>query len=192
MKISFANDLVYIAWKHRWDIDFKKLAEALSLDPRIGEYGLYSGLGFGGSCLPKDTKLLAELEKETGYRLIQEVVKINDENIEKIIKRLEEKYGKLENKKILVVGLSFKEETDDLRESLALKLAKKLKEKNNIVHWYDDDIKEKEVIEGIEPFDLKEKYDIVLITKSIDEKILNIINAKRIIGLRAYLNHFGL
>jgi len=192
MKISFANDLMYIAWEHGWDIDFKKLAEALSLDPRIGSYGLYPGLGFGGSCLPKDARLLAELEKEAGYRLIQEAVRINDENVERIIRRLEEKYGELRNKKVLIVGLSFKEGTDDLRDSPALELARKLKEKGNTVYWYDEDIKEAGEIEGIKPFDLSEKYDFVLITKSVEAGVPNMVNAERFISLRAYLNYFGL
>jgi len=192
MKISFANNLMYIAWRHGLDIDFKKLAEALGVDPRIGSYGLYPGLGFGGSCLPKDTKLLAELERETSYKLIQEILRINEENVERIIGRLEEKYGELKWKKILVLGLSFKEDTEDLRDSAALKLAKKLKERGNMVYWYDDDIKIKKEIEGIMPGDLREKYDLVLITKRVDKKILSVINAEKFISLKAYLDYFSI
>jgi len=166
MKISFANDLMYIAKKHGLPIDFKALAKALGLDPRIGEYGLYPGLGFGGSCLPKDSKILAELEKDTGYKLIQEVVRINDENVDKIIEIIEEKYGKIKDKRILIVGLSFKEGVDDLRGSKALELAIKLKAMGNDVYWYDEDIKEERDIHGIKPGRLEDKYDLILITKN--------------------------
>jgi len=183
IKISFANDLMYIAKIHKLPIDFKTLAKALGLDPRIGEYGLYPGLGFGGSCLPKDSKILAKLEKATDYRLIQEAIKINNKNVDKIIEILEEKYGRINNKKILIVGLSFKEHTDDLRDSKALELAIKLKEKGNDVYWYDEDMKEKKEIFGIKPGKLEDKYDLILITKKQNIQINGI-------GLRAYMDNF--
>ena len=183
LKISFANDLLNIAWIHRLDVDFNVLAKALELDPRIGKGYLYPGLGFGGSCLPKDTRLLAELESETGYRLVHEIVRINDDMIDKIIARLQEKYGELRGKKILVVGISFKEGTDDLRDSKPLELALKMSKLGCKVYWYDEDIPEEKEIHGIKPGRLDDKYDLVLITKNTGKNIEGITLRSNIKGV---------
>jgi UDPglucose 6-dehydrogenase len=91
----------------------------VGLDPRIGPSFLNAGIGFGGSCLPKDVRALAAQADDLGYEagLLKSVLKVNQDQPAKFVDFVESKIGSLENRKVAVLGLAFKPGTDDLRDS---------------------------------------------------------------------------
>ncbi len=141
--ISSVNEYANIS-RELGEIDFKKVMLGVHLDnrwsplekdgkkifPGILEY-LKPGCGFGGSCFPKDIKALSSLAKETSIKpnIIDSVITVNDGQPNCIIRMLEDKVKDLSNKRILILGLSFKPETDDVRESVSIKLINLLNEK---------------------------------------------------------------
>ncbi len=129
LRISFANTIANICEKTP-NCDVMNVLEAVGLDPRIGKKYLRPGLGYGGSCLPKDVKALIHYSKGIGYEpiLLEAVDKVNEEQPYKAIEYLLKEYRDLKGKTITVLGLSFKPGTDDIRESLAIKIIKKLLE----------------------------------------------------------------
>ena len=100
--------------------------EAVGLDPRIGKQYLRPGLGYGGSCLPKDVKALFHYSRSIGYEpiLLEAVDKVNEQQPYKAIEYLLKEYGDLKGKTIAILGLAFKPGTDDIRESVAIKIIK--------------------------------------------------------------------
>ena len=141
--ISSVNEYANIS-RELGEIDFKKVMLGVHLDnrwsplekdgkkifPEILEY-LKPGCGFGGSCFPKDIKALSSLAKETSIKpnIIDSVIAVNDGQPNCIIRMLEDKVKDLSNKRILILGLSFKPETDDVRESVSIKLINLLNKK---------------------------------------------------------------
>ena len=125
-KISFINEIGNICKK--LGIDVYKVAEGVGLDSRISPKFLKAGCGFGGSCFPKDVKALAAKAKELGYTpiLLESILEINKNQPLRMIELLRNKIGKLENKKIGILGLAFKPGTDDIRESPAIEIIKRL------------------------------------------------------------------
>ena len=105
------------------------VARGIGLDKRIRLHYLKAGLGYGGSCLPKDTRALVYFARQLGEPLtmVETAIRVNEERIERVAKMAEELIGDLRGKKIAVLGLAFKENTDDVRESQAIKLIEKLK-----------------------------------------------------------------
>lgn len=127
MRISFANTIANICEKTP-NCDVMNVLEAVGLDPRIGKQYLRPGLGYGGSCLPKDVKALIHYSKNIGYEpiLLEAVDKVNEQQPYKAIEYLLKEYGDLRGKTIAILGLAFKPGTDDIRESIAIKIIKKL------------------------------------------------------------------
>lgn len=125
-KISFANAFARIAEEVGADVD--ELSRTLSLDPRIGPGHLTVGLGFGGSCLPKDIAAVEQLARRFGasYELFAAVATINREQRRRIIDFLLKTWGAIAGRRIGVLGLSFKPNTDDTRESPAVALVEEL------------------------------------------------------------------
>ena len=129
-KVSFANMIAFLCEKV--GVDVEKVLDGVGLDKRLGRVFLYPGVGYGGSCLPKDVKALIKTGENFGeaMRLLKEVDHVNKEAaarfVQKIIKALG---GKLKNKTVAVLGLSFKPNTDDLREAPSLKILRALKRK---------------------------------------------------------------
>ncbi len=125
-KISFVNNLANVADKVGADINDVVLG--LGLDPRIGNKFLKSGVGFGGSCFPKDILAFYTRAEELGldFNLLKEVERINTNQPKVVIEKLTESLGDLKGKKVTILGLSFKPDTDDLREAPSIKLAKLL------------------------------------------------------------------
>jgi UDPglucose 6-dehydrogenase len=123
LKISFANAVARVCEASGADV--VKIAEIMGSDPRIGPAFLDAGLGFGGSCFPKDLAAFRAQAARLGYefRLLDEVVRINDEAIESAFIKIREVLWNLEGKRIALLGLAFKPGTDDVRESPALRLA---------------------------------------------------------------------
>ena len=126
MKISFANMLANLCEKTGADV--VKVAKGMGLDKRIGEDFLKAGIGYGGSCFPKDVSAFIHIGKKSGcnFKLIEEVRNINEERRMHFIKRLEKVIGKFKGKTIAIWGLSFKPETDDTREAPATYIIKEL------------------------------------------------------------------
>lgn len=136
-KISFINELSRLADKVNADIT--KVSEAMGLDPRIGNLYLNAGLGYGGSCFPKDVKALIKQFENYGLepRMIKIIDEINEEQPSYFLKKIKNYYGSIEGKTFAVIGLAFKPDTDDLRESRGIKLIDMLLREGAIVKGFD-------------------------------------------------------
>lgn len=136
-KISFANALAQIC--ERSGADVVAVADAMGADPRIGRAFLDAGLGYGGFCFPKDLAAFQALSDRLGYSfdLLGEVRRINEEAVTTTFKKIEHEMWNLEEKRIALLGLSFKPNTSDIRFSPALALAEKLIRAGAEVVGYD-------------------------------------------------------
>ncbi len=137
-KISFINQLANICQKlPNANVDI--IANAIGLDPRIGNLFLNAGPGFGGSCLPKDLNALINFSSKIGYKnsFLTEVRSTNLKQSKKILELLKLNLGSLKNKKITILGVSFKENSDDIRESVAIKLINLLLQNNVKINAHD-------------------------------------------------------
>ena len=121
-KISFINEMAQIC--ERMGGNIEDVAEGMGLDSRIGDKFLRAGVGYGGSCFPKDTKGLLWIAKKVGYnfKIMKSVIDVNDTQYKIVIEKLRKHLGKLKGKTIGVLGLAFKESTDDVRESVSIKI----------------------------------------------------------------------
>jgi len=136
-KISFANEIGNICKK--LGIDSRKVFEGVGLDHRIGPYAFRSGAGFGGSCLPKDVKALIKKAEEIKENplILKAVMEVNKKQPLKLIELLKKHISRLDGKTIGILGLAFKPNTDDIRESSAITIVKKLLEEGAKVIVYD-------------------------------------------------------
>ena len=136
-KISFVNELAKLADKVKADI--KTISYAMGLDPRIGHKFLNAGIGYGGSCFPKDVKALIKQFENNNIEpiLIKATDIVNEEQIKWFFEKIKNYYGNLNGKTFAVLGLAFKPNTDDLRESRAIKLIDMLLEEGAIVKGFD-------------------------------------------------------
>jgi UDPglucose 6-dehydrogenase len=126
MKISYANIVARVCEIAGADID--EVSYGMGLDRRIGSQFLSAGLGYGGSCFPKDLKAFYSLGRELGLEmtLLREVEHINERQIDAFLEKIRSVLWNLRNKKLAVLGLAFKKGTDDVRESPAVKLVRRL------------------------------------------------------------------
>jgi len=136
-KISFSNEIGNIC--KRFGIDVYEVMKGVGLDHRISPHFLDAGAGFGGSCFPKDVAALIHLAEGVNEDaiLLKSVMEINDRQPLRIIGLLERKLGNLEGKRIAVLGLAFKNDTDDSRESRAIPVIMELKKRGAIIAGYD-------------------------------------------------------
>jgi len=136
-KISFINEVAQLC--DELGVDVNVVAEGIGLDHRIGQRFLHAGLGFGGSCFPKDVAALARMADEAGLepRLLRSVLRINEEVRARFIDRAERLLGGLRGRLVGVWGLSFKEDTDDIRDSPALAAIALLHVRGARVQAYD-------------------------------------------------------
>ena len=137
-KISFINQLSNIC-QNIPGANVDDIAKTIGLDPRIGKLFLSAGPGYGGSCLPKDMKALINFADKIGIKptLLNAVEQTNKKQIQNIILLIEKTLGSLKDKRITVLGTAFKPNTDDIRDSIAVELIKKLLKKNGIITVYD-------------------------------------------------------
>lgn len=137
LKISYINAVARICEKSGGDIE--KVAEGIGMDKRIGRSFLNAGLGYGGSCFPKDVKAFIAISESLGYpfKLLKQVENINASQLELFLDKLREKLWVLRDKKIALWGLTFKQNTDDVRESVAIKLAQRMIEEGALVSAWD-------------------------------------------------------
>ncbi|WP_270406859.1 UDP-glucose dehydrogenase family protein [Paenibacillus timonensis] len=126
MKISFINEIANIA--ELAGADITEIAAGIGSDSRIGSKFLKAGIGFGGACFPKDTKGLLKIAENLGreFKLLQEVINVNEVQYKKLISKLEEEVDDLANQAITILGLSFKPNTDDIRDAPSLKIINEL------------------------------------------------------------------
>jgi len=126
-KISFINQLSNIC-QNIPGANIDDIAKTIGLDPRIGKLFLNAGPGYGGSCLPKDMKALINFANNVGINptLLNAVEEINIKQIDQIISLIKQKLGDISSKRITILGTAFKSDTDDIRDSVAIKLIKKL------------------------------------------------------------------
>jgi UDPglucose 6-dehydrogenase len=136
-KISFINEIANIC--EALGADVKEVASGMGYDPRIGRQFLEAGIGYGGSCFPKDVKALAYMASVQGRnpQLLQAVMDINEDRRRMVIEHVESLAGKLEQSEIGLLGLAFKSNTDDIREAPALWIAAMLRERGAKVRAYD-------------------------------------------------------
>lgn len=136
-KITFINEMADICEKVGADV--QDVAKGIGLDGRIGSKFLHPGPGFGGSCFPKDTRALAEIGKESGARtsLIETVIKVNETRKINMVKKIKKAINFIENKTIAVLGITFKPNTDDMRESPSLVIVPELLKVAKNINIYD-------------------------------------------------------
>lgn len=143
MKISFINEIANIC--EILGANINNVRKGMSYDSRIGHKFLFPGIGFGGSCFPKDIKILDYIAEEKGYssKIIKATKEVNDKQklilINKILKRL----NSIENMKVAIWGLSYKPYTDDIREAPSLKIIEKLLSLNAYISAFDPEAIEK-------------------------------------------------
>ncbi len=119
-KVTFINEIANLCEKVGADVHH--VSRAMGLDGRIGKKFLHPGPGFGGSCFPKDTRALSKIAREKGYvfKILDSVIEVNEEQKQRMVMKIEEKVGDLRGKTIGILGLSFKPNTDDIRESSSI------------------------------------------------------------------------
>ena len=136
-KISFINEIANVC--EETGADVIEVARGMGLDDRIGPKFLQAGVGFGGSCFPKDVNALKQLAGNSGYhfQLLNSVIEVNELQKRRVIGKLEKHLGSLVDKKIALLGLAFKPNTDDMREATSLVLSARLQAAGAHVSAYD-------------------------------------------------------
>ena len=145
-KISFINEMANLCEKVGADVHM--VAKGMGLDPRIGPKFLHPGPGYGGSCLPKDTNALLKMAEENNVRLgiVEASVKTNEKQKEFMVKKIKDAIGMLEGKTIAILGLSFKPNTDDIRDAPSLYIIKSLLKGKANIRVYDPVVRSLELI----------------------------------------------
>jgi UDPglucose 6-dehydrogenase len=136
-KISFINEIANVC--EETGADVTEVARGMGLDQRIGKHFLRPGVGFGGSCFPKDVSALKQLAGNSGYhfQLLTAVIEVNELQKRRVIAKLQKHLGSLVGKQVALLGLAFKANTDDMREASSLVLAARLQADGAHVRAYD-------------------------------------------------------
>lgn len=137
VRISFINEIANICEK--FGVDVKNVSKAIGMDSRIGQKFLNAGIGFGGSCFPKDVKALISTAKSVGVepKILETTMEINEKQPYHAVQFAKEILGNLNGKRISVLGLAFKSDTDDMRESRAVPVIRKIVSEGAKVKAYD-------------------------------------------------------
>ena len=136
-KISFMNEIANVCEAYGADVD--RVRQAMGSDRRIGTAFLFPGVGYGGSCFPKDVKALVKFsgDKKYDFKILKAVEAVNEAQKRVLVKKLESHFGTLKGRTIAVWGLAFKPKTDDMREAPAIPIIKALLEKGAKVQAHD-------------------------------------------------------
>jgi UDPglucose 6-dehydrogenase len=136
-RISFINEIANVC--EATGADVVKVAEAIGLDHRLGPHFLRAGIGYGGSCFPKDSLALKQLAANSGYhfQLLNAVIEVNELQKRRVIAKLQKHLGRLRGKRVALLGLAFKPHTDDMREAPSLVLASRLLAEGAEVRCWD-------------------------------------------------------
>ena len=148
-RISFINEIANVC--EVTGADVVKVAEGIGLDHRLGPHFLRAGIGWGGSCFPKDGVALKQLASNSGYhfQLLNAVIEVNELQKRRVIGKLEKHLGKLRGKTIALLGLAFKPNTDDLREAPSLVLASRLLAEGAEVRAWDPVADARRLLQGV-------------------------------------------
>lgn len=196
-KITFINEIANLC--DAIGCDVHDVARGMGMDNRIGRKFLHPGPGYGGSCFPKDTRALTTVADQFGVetRIVDAVIEANERQRDAMIPKIEKLVGDLNGKRIAVLGLSFKPETDDMRESPATDVIKKLLERGATIRAFDPVAMEeaKHSLPDIEyaedEYDaIKDADALVIVTewnqfRALDmEKVKSLLKAPKIADLR--------
>jgi UDPglucose 6-dehydrogenase len=148
-RISFINEIANVS--EAVGADVAEVAYGMGLDRRIGTSYLSPGIGYGGSCFPKDVSFLKLLAGNSGYhfQLVSAVIEVNDLQKRRVVAKLQRRLGSLRGKKIALLGLAFKPNTDDMREAPSLVLASRLQTEGAVVHAWDPLVNSHPALEGV-------------------------------------------
>ena len=148
-RISFINEIANVCEATGADVD--QVAKGIGLDHRLGPHFLRAGIGWGGSCFPKDGVALKQLAANSGYnfQLLNAVIEVNDLQKRRVIGKLEKHLGKLRGKTVAVLGLAFKPNTDDLREAPSLVLVSRLLAEGAEVRAWDPVADASQLLQGL-------------------------------------------
>lgn len=137
MKVSFANAIADLC--ERTGADVIQVINGMGYDHRIGKNHLQPGLGYGGSCFPKDVNSLIQTARQFDYdfKMLRAVEEVNQERITRFIGRIEQAMGKVKNKTFALFGLSFKPDTDDMREAKSIEVIEQLLKRGAKIRAYD-------------------------------------------------------
>ena len=136
-KISFINEIANVCDEVGANVD--EVARGMGMDKRIGQAFLKAGIGYGGACFPKDTKALHSiaLNHDYDFKLLKAVIEVNQQQRRQFLRKIQNVLGTVEGKKIGVLGLAFKNNTDDVRESAAIDIVDQLIKDGAVVTAYD-------------------------------------------------------
>ena len=137
LKISYINAISVLC--EAAGANVREVAGGMGMDERIGRRFLDAGIGFGGSCFPKDLSAFIKIAEQIGYNfgLLKEVQRINDGQMDRFVKKILDTLWVLKDKKIAVLGLAFKQNTDDVRSSPAITLCHRLQKEGAILRVHD-------------------------------------------------------
>jgi UDPglucose 6-dehydrogenase len=138
MKVSYINEIAHMCERIP-GADVTIVAKGIGQDKRIGERFLNAGLGWGGSCFPKDVKALIAFSKNIGYNplIVSSTLEVNEKQPLTAVEMARKALGRLKGKRIAVLGLAFKPDTDDIREAVSLKIVSRLLEEGALITAYD-------------------------------------------------------
>jgi UDPglucose 6-dehydrogenase len=187
-KVTFINEIANLCEKVGADVHH--VAKAMGLDGRIGKKFLHPGPGYGGSCFPKDTRALSKIAHEKGYtfRVLDSVIQANEDQKKRMVAKIKEMVGDLKGKKIGILGLSFKPNTNDIRESSSIAIIRGLLEMEAKVKTFDPAAMEEakailpEVEYGKDAYDVASGADaLVLVTEWNQFRRLDLLRIKALL-----------
>jgi len=198
MKISFINEIAVLC--ERLGADVQDVARGIGLDSRIGSKFLQAGPGYGGSCFPKDTSAMADIARRNGYdfEIIEAVLRVNDAIKQRMVeKTVEALDGEPRGKTVAILGLAFKPETDDMRDSPTIPLIQGLQKRGVKIRAYDPEAVEnaKKIFDGVtycsDAYETAEGADALVIATEWNEfralkleRIKKLLRAPLIVDLR--------
>jgi UDPglucose 6-dehydrogenase len=149
-RISFINEIANVC--ELVGADVENVARGVGLDHRLGPHFLRAGIGYGGSCFPKDATALKQLASNSGYhfQLLTAVIEVNELQKRRVVQKLQKHLGKLRGKRIALLGLAFKANTDDMREAPSIVLASRLLAEGAEVRGWDPVADPGELLKGVE------------------------------------------
>jgi UDPglucose 6-dehydrogenase len=152
-RISFINEIANVC--EATGADVVKVAEGVGLDRRLGPHFLRAGIGYGGSCFPKDSLALKQLASNSGYhfQLLSAVIEVNELQKRRVIGKLKRHLGSLDGKVVALLGLAFKANTDDMREAPSIVLASRLLAEGAEVRAWDPVADGRKLPKGVDVMD---------------------------------------